>query len=472
MGQIITFYSYKGGTGRTMSLANMACLLAQEPNKRVLMIDWDLEAPGLGTYFEPYSLTSSPSEGIVEFILNAQEELPKMEFGEEDHTRLTHYFDTLDSYLTPIDIPRHTRDFFLLKAGNRDAGYAQRAAQIDWQGFFDRIPAFFTCFSEYLSDRFDYVLIDSRTGFTDIGGICTMLMPEKLVLVYTPNHQSLNGVLDLAKQATRYRRKSDDLRPMMLFPLPSRVELEEEALKNEWMHKYKRAFESLFQEVYDLPKTINLDKYFEQAMIRHASRFAYGEKIAVLETEEADIYSLKNAYQSFCVQLTDVEVIWENDPFGSLDHPYRSLFLYVKTDEKKVSEFIKHLHPLRQENVLFWDPEQFIPLEDWSEHLLKGFVDKQYDLAFILISHELEEWFQNDQHFLTQTVLEAINQPNEDILGVKLSKIDDPSGISTLIKLLPHRKKSLDQWDSQDEGWLQIVEGVTKEVIKKIEKDV
>ena len=27
-GQIITFYSYKGGTGRTMALANLACLLA------------------------------------------------------------------------------------------------------------------------------------------------------------------------------------------------------------------------------------------------------------------------------------------------------------------------------------------------------------------------------------------------------------------------------------------------------------
>ncbi len=35
-GQIITFYSYKGGTGRTMALANVAWILASN-GKRVLV---------------------------------------------------------------------------------------------------------------------------------------------------------------------------------------------------------------------------------------------------------------------------------------------------------------------------------------------------------------------------------------------------------------------------------------------------
>jgi Mrp family chromosome partitioning ATPase len=37
-GQIITFYSYKGGTGRTMALANVAWILARN-GKRVLAVD-------------------------------------------------------------------------------------------------------------------------------------------------------------------------------------------------------------------------------------------------------------------------------------------------------------------------------------------------------------------------------------------------------------------------------------------------
>jgi MinD-like ATPase involved in chromosome partitioning or flagellar assembly len=39
--RIITFYSYKGGTGRSMALANIAWILASA-GKRVLAIDWDL----------------------------------------------------------------------------------------------------------------------------------------------------------------------------------------------------------------------------------------------------------------------------------------------------------------------------------------------------------------------------------------------------------------------------------------------
>lgn len=50
MGSIITFYSYKGGVGRTMAVANIAVLLARK-GLRVLVVDWDLEAPGLHRYF-------------------------------------------------------------------------------------------------------------------------------------------------------------------------------------------------------------------------------------------------------------------------------------------------------------------------------------------------------------------------------------------------------------------------------------
>ena len=68
-GQIITFYSYKGGTGRSMALANVAWILASQ-GKRVLAIDWDLEAPGLHRYFHPFlsdkELTESP--GLIDYV--------------------------------------------------------------------------------------------------------------------------------------------------------------------------------------------------------------------------------------------------------------------------------------------------------------------------------------------------------------------------------------------------------------------
>ena len=53
MGEIVTFYSYKGGVGRTMALANVAVLLSHYGYK-ALAVDWDLEAPGLDFFFKDY----------------------------------------------------------------------------------------------------------------------------------------------------------------------------------------------------------------------------------------------------------------------------------------------------------------------------------------------------------------------------------------------------------------------------------
>src|SRR5688572_3223135 len=46
---IVTFYSYRGGVGRSMSMANVGEILA-DLGYRVTLCDWDLEAPGLERY--------------------------------------------------------------------------------------------------------------------------------------------------------------------------------------------------------------------------------------------------------------------------------------------------------------------------------------------------------------------------------------------------------------------------------------
>src|SRR5215211_1822427 len=101
-GQIITFYSYKGGTGRSMALANCACLLArgaiQTPGerdtpKRVLAIDWDLEAPGLHRYFQSL-LRDAPEKlfrtqpGVVDAFVAFDEATAAWESVDRDTKRL------------------------------------------------------------------------------------------------------------------------------------------------------------------------------------------------------------------------------------------------------------------------------------------------------------------------------------------------------------------------------------------------
>src|SRR5262249_10505735 len=78
MAKIATFYSYKGGTGRSMALANVAWILASRGMK-VLVVDWDLEAPGLHRYFRPFlpdkELTRLESQGIIDIVTDFAERL-------------------------------------------------------------------------------------------------------------------------------------------------------------------------------------------------------------------------------------------------------------------------------------------------------------------------------------------------------------------------------------------------------------
>ena len=299
-GQIITFYSYKGGTGRTMALANLACLLARsEPasgpaaTPRVLAIDWDFEAPGLHRYFQRYLEPNSAkrfqeAQGCLELFEQLGRERstydPKDFVANRQRAKLWFEARDLEPYLLPTSFP----GLSLIKAGRFDGTYPRRVSEFRWDDLFHATVGLFAGFADFLRSRFDYVLVDSRTRVTDTSGICTMLLPDKLVVVFTPNQQSLTGIENLAAEAVAYRKRSPDGRPLTIFPLPSRVETARPQLLEAWrnggsadpsiaallppeMFGYQPVFERLFAELYARP-VIHLDEYFNEVMIR-AFRF-------------------------------------------------------------------------------------------------------------------------------------------------------------------------------------------------------
>ena len=72
--RIATFYSYKGGVGRSFAVANIAVILAEWGN-RVLIVDWDIEAPELNFYF-PNS-TFPRSAGVLDFLDGCRKDSPQ-----------------------------------------------------------------------------------------------------------------------------------------------------------------------------------------------------------------------------------------------------------------------------------------------------------------------------------------------------------------------------------------------------------
>src|SRR2546423_1461048 len=200
-GEIITFYSYKGGAGRTMALANVACLLADRvgPGEQVLMIDWDLEAPGLHRFFPPrlvkpsaaFDLGLDATSGLIDLFLSLSEALPSRQAKSEEDSDAV-----VEAALRSVDFNLFIAEteipvVKIIRAGrNEDGRYSQRVTKFDREGLFGRAPTVYRALAERLGKMFHYVLIDSRTGVTDISGICTSLLPEKLVVVFTPNRQS------------------------------------------------------------------------------------------------------------------------------------------------------------------------------------------------------------------------------------------------------------------------------------------
>src|SRR5688572_14491351 len=64
----VTFYSYKGGVGRSLLVANCALYLAQL-GLRVVALDLDLEAPGLHYKFATaFPQVNAPRRGVVDLI--------------------------------------------------------------------------------------------------------------------------------------------------------------------------------------------------------------------------------------------------------------------------------------------------------------------------------------------------------------------------------------------------------------------
>ncbi len=361
-GQVITFYSYKGGTGRSMALSNIACLLAQRQSlsegKGVLIIDWDLEAPGLHRFFHN-KFKNSLGGKVSQYAFARKSDatalsyVPSREYEQklELHPGLIDLFEKLDErtrqsqsrstettgdsnqelqdeeaayaaieavnpeqFILMTDVP----SLYMMKAGCFNNRYAERVSKFQWEALYNRSPWLIRSLAEYLAERYRYVIIDSRTGITDISGICTMLLPEKLVVVFTPNRQSLLGVQELVRRATKYRRQSDDLRPLIVFPLPSRIEATEPRLRDSWrlgdegndIPGYQPLFERLFEEVYDLP-VCNLTNYFDEVQIQHAPSYAYGENVAVLIEQSGGRLSLPHSYEMFVEWVDNRPVPWE-----------------------------------------------------------------------------------------------------------------------------------------------------------------
>src|ERR1700729_477128 len=220
-GRIITFYSYKGGTGRTMALANVAWILATS-GKRVLSVDWDLESPGLHKFFHPFldESTVSATPGVIE-IINDYASAAVSPGPRSDDWHLK--YAQVERHAVSLEwvFPDGGRLDYL-SAGRQNRDYSAAVCSLDWDNFYDRLGGgrFFRALRDDMKDKYDYVLIDSRTGLSDVADICTIELPDVLTICFTLSDQSIEGAANVARQISgRYRDRN-----IRVLPVPMRIE--------------------------------------------------------------------------------------------------------------------------------------------------------------------------------------------------------------------------------------------------------
>jgi class 3 adenylate cyclase/cellulose biosynthesis protein BcsQ len=290
MGTLITFYSYKGGVGRTMALANIAALLATW-GRKVLVIDWDLEAPGIEHFLaQGHAIESiQKRRGLIDLLIELSEVAP----------------ESVDAsawmpLVIKTRVPQTGVSVSLLTAGARTQGYFNKVRKLDVRSFYEDRNGGHIIEALRASWRmeFDFVLVDSRTGITDIGGVCTVQLPDVLAIVFTATEQSLSGAVDVAIKAAVERQKLPFDRSLVpTVPIPSRFDTQtEREIAQCWLTRFEQALSPLLDKW--LPKEVNRRAFLELTKIPYTPYFSFGEGLPVIEQGTTDPAGLGYAYET------------------------------------------------------------------------------------------------------------------------------------------------------------------------------
>jgi|GEM_PF-2321477 len=205
---VVAFYSFKGGVGRTTTTALTALTLARE-GKRVVVIDLDLEAPGIeGYFFAPSDEEGQPEAGVVDYVL--EREL----LGDS-------YKPDIDDFVLPYSdsaIAASGGSLLIVSSGRLDETYMERLGRINLadigrkRGTANPLRALI---NDVVAWRpADIVLVDCRTGFTDLGGITLNGLSTLDVLVFRGGEANRRYLPLVLKHINRFR-DVQELTPQM-----------------------------------------------------------------------------------------------------------------------------------------------------------------------------------------------------------------------------------------------------------------
>ncbi|WP_157463572.1 KGGVGR-motif variant AAA ATPase [Deinococcus pimensis] len=205
---IVTFYSLKGGVGRTTSLSRTALILANQ-GYRVVCVDGDLEAPGLSDVFDVAAPIAN-DKGLLPLLVS-------LEVGDISGEELLSHFNKVGNL-----------DLYVLPAGNLTSEYARALRWVDVETWYsgERNPA--RILNKMIAEsplKPDVIIWDARTGISQTSAPFLFSESDVAIICFNPNLQAKAGNALISRgMATTKNYRGLNVEPRyVLSPLPNTV---------------------------------------------------------------------------------------------------------------------------------------------------------------------------------------------------------------------------------------------------------
>ena len=292
---IYVFYSYKGGVGRTFTLAHCAISIAaqrREAKQKVLAMDLDLEASGLHRYLRP---VESPQmrgfAGLLADYVDARGDADwlgqslreDLALPPAERRYVASVQGTENLFLIPSGVaPDQPKPVPLPKCTTLLLDVLSQAPATEAQGPED--AGFVRQLRNALAREFLYVLVDSRTGLSDPAYFSTVLLGDCIVGCVRLNDENIEGMRVII--GNRLARMDDESKPPKRLPLvivatlvPPRGGEDVE----EWMRKA----ESLVPQIDDNDPAVSHRTLFPKAIsLPRDENLELGERMALKPSGE------------------------------------------------------------------------------------------------------------------------------------------------------------------------------------------
>ncbi|MEO8894046.1 MAG: AAA family ATPase [Coleofasciculaceae cyanobacterium] len=214
----VTFYSFKGGVGRTTALTHVASILAMRGLK-IVAVDLDLEAPGLSTAF---NLKPQPKYGIVDYFYE-RSYLPE---GVEPSISIAEIFGE-------VRVPNATGRLFVVPAGCLNLDYVSKVDDLQATTIIDGNKSLWSIFKEQIKEQLnpDILLVDSRTGINQWGALSLIQAADEAIIFLFPNEQNKQGIELLLQSLHSLKNLSINF---VFSPVPDITKTGLSKVKNIW----------------------------------------------------------------------------------------------------------------------------------------------------------------------------------------------------------------------------------------------